>query len=202
MTDFTIDPELYAIPLASGGHETRDQGVCGCGCGQRAPIAKRACPRQGVRRGDQLRYVSGHNSRRPPDLSRFVITEAGCHEWTGPRNRKGYARIQAGSVHRQAHAVVWEQEHGPVPDGLHVDHKCQNPPCIRLDHLRLLTPLQNNRAKRGSKLNVAQAAEIRASELPVTILARQYGISHQYASDVRAGRRMATDLAELRRGVS
>jgi hypothetical protein len=164
--------------------------LCLCGCGQPAPIARRACPRQSIRRGDQLRYVSGHNRRQPPDLSRFIVTPAGCHEWTGPRNRKGYGRIQVAGRHRGAHAVAWEAVHGPVPPGIHVDHKCLNRPCINVEHLRLLTPLGNNQAKTAPKLTVEAADMIRASATPVVQLARQLGLSHQYVSDVRAGRRM------------
>lgn len=170
---------------------TIDPATCLCGCGEPAPVARRACPRQGVRRGDQLRYVSGHNSRRSPDLTRFRVVEGGCHEWTGARDRKGYGRIQVAGRHRGAHAVAWEAAHGPVPDGKHVDHLCHNRPCINVNHLRLLTPVENNRAKANAKLDETAADLIRASDRPVTLLARELGVSHQYVSDVRAGRRMA-----------
>lgn len=180
MTDFTIDPNAYSIELAS----------CACGCGEPAPVARRSCPRQGVRRGDQLRYVSGHNQRVAPDLSRFVITSAGCHEWTGPRGKKGYGRIQVTGVHRHAHAVVWEQAHGPVPPGMHVDHECHNPPCMRLEHLRLLSPVGNNRAKSCPlKLTADQVTTIRTSTVPSRKLAATFGVSASYVRDIRCGGR-------------
>lgn len=42
-----------------------------------------------------------------------------------------------------AHRVAWIKAHGPIPDGLQVLHRCDNPPCVLLAHLFLGTP-QNN----------------------------------------------------------
>jgi hypothetical protein len=68
-----------------------------------------------------------------------------CFEFAGYRNRSGYGvrkkRRAGGStlVHRQE----WEAAHGPIPSGLEVMHLCDNPPCYRLDHLRLGTHAEN-----------------------------------------------------------
>lgn len=42
-----------------------------------------------------------------------------------------------------AHRVEWEKVHGPIPDGLELDHECKNRACVNLDHLRLATRRQN-----------------------------------------------------------
>lgn len=46
-----------------------------------------------------------------------------------------------------AHKWAWEKIHGPVPKGLFVCHKCDNPRCENLEHLFLGTPLQNMQDK-------------------------------------------------------
>lgn len=49
----------------------------------------------------------------------------------------------AGSKRIPAHRLAWELAHGPIPDGLNVCHKCDNPRCARVDHLFLGTQKQN-----------------------------------------------------------
>jgi hypothetical protein len=47
-----------------------------------------------------------------------------------------------GVTHR-AHRVIWECAHGPIPEGMIVMHTCDNPPCVRVDHLVLGTHNDN-----------------------------------------------------------
>jgi hypothetical protein len=70
-----------------------------------------------------------------------------CIEWTGPRHYSGYGqgRIPGDRRPRRAHRLVWEQVNGPIPDGLYVLHRCDNPPCVNVDHLFLGTQLDNMR---------------------------------------------------------
>ena len=75
----------------------------------------------------------------------------GCWEWTaGTWQAFGYGKFQAGSGRADnravyAHRYAWEMAHGPVPDGLFVCHRCDNPLCVRIDHLFLGTQLDNIR---------------------------------------------------------
>ena len=61
----------------------------------------------------------------------------------------GYSQIgwHVGSrrVARLGHRVVWEAAHGVPPQGMTIDHICRNRRCINLDHLRLLTNVENAR---------------------------------------------------------
>lgn len=53
----------------------------------------------------------------------------------------------------KAHRWFWKQKKGPIPKGLMVLHKCDNPPCIRIAHLFLGTALDNSKDcfKKGRK---------------------------------------------------
>jgi hypothetical protein len=70
----------------------------------------------------------------------------GCWEWSGPQRatRSGYGVI---SLHPSvlAHRFAYELFHGPIPDGLLVRHRCDNPPCVHPDHLLVGTNADNVR---------------------------------------------------------
>jgi hypothetical protein len=72
-----------------------------------------------------------------------VDRSAECWVWTGGTVGGGYGRFGRGKV--LAHRHAWEITNGPIPDGLDVLHRCDNPPCVRPDHLFLGTHTDNMR---------------------------------------------------------
>lgn len=68
----------------------------------------------------------------------------GCLEWTGSKNDKGYGQIVVDGRIVPAHRYAWMREHGPIPDGEVIDHKCFNPACVKISHLRPATVGENN----------------------------------------------------------
>jgi hypothetical protein len=65
----------------------------------------------------------------------------GCWSWTGGTNRNGYGTLHMGghTIRKpwRAHRFSWVLHNGPIPDGLWVLHKCDNPPCCNPAHLFL-----------------------------------------------------------------
>lgn len=122
------------------------------------------------------------------------IPEHSCWEWTGSiRTRDGYGGIKFQQRSLLAHRVAWELHNGPILNGLCVLHRCDNPTCVRPDHLFLGT-LQDNavdmqRKGRGS-IHIAHA-ERRRSQLARTHCRNGHPFTpdNLYPSDLKAGRR-------------
>jgi hypothetical protein len=79
-------------------------------------------------------------------LARLRRTPEGCWEWTGWIGKWGYGCVSGTGTHRFA----WELFVGPIPSGMEVDHLCFNPPCVRIEHLRLLPGAENHRNQRSA----------------------------------------------------
>jgi hypothetical protein len=64
-----------------------------------------------------------------------------------------YKQISRNGVRRDAHVVLWEDAHGPVPEGFMVDHRNGDKHDNRIDNLRLATKKQNAHNSRRSSNN-------------------------------------------------
>jgi hypothetical protein len=102
--------------------------------------------------------------KRRPIEDRFwakvdVSDPDGCWPWIGSRFSSGYGSLFSHIDPRTgnnrlvyAHRVSWELANGrKIPDGMSVLHSCDNPPCVRPDHLRVGTKADNaaDREARG-----------------------------------------------------
>lgn len=72
-----------------------------------------------------------------------------CWPSSSAPTKAGYARYGLNYALIYAHHISWEIHFGPIPDGLKVLHHCDNPPCVRPDHLFVGTQADNMRDMRA-----------------------------------------------------
>jgi hypothetical protein len=74
---------------------------------------------------------------------KYVITELGCWEWMANKTHNGYGQIYYNGSQRRAHRVSYEIHIGPIPSGMLICHRCDNPSCINPEHLFIGTVKDN-----------------------------------------------------------
>lgn len=102
---------------------------------------------------DRQRATGNPNgtTRCPPGVSieekirwhGWQVTETGCWEWSGRRNKQGYGALKHEGRYEGAHRWAYRAWRGDIPDGLLIRHHCDNPPCINPEHIDLGTVQDN-----------------------------------------------------------
>jgi hypothetical protein len=87
---------------------------------------------------DEIReYISERSVPEPNTGCQFWLGAAGVNNGYGNFSREGKTRL--------AHRMAWECAHGPIPDGMEVCHRCDQPLCVNHKHLFLGTRKDNMR---------------------------------------------------------
>ena len=104
----------------------------------------------------------------------------GCWLWTGGKVM-GYAVSSIPNPQRQIrlHRWMWEREHGPIPDGLLVCHRCDVRNCANPQHLFLGTNTDNlkDMAAKGRSTHGAKNPAARLTEEQVVAIRATVGLS-------------------------
>lgn len=126
----------------------------------------------------------------------------GCLEWTGATTGQGYGAINIDKVATPAHRVAFTLAKGPIPAGLLIRHRCNNPKCINPDHLEVGTHAENSQdaieagrlptgpGSRPRKLTVEDAVGVIGAWVGGFTLKETgeiYGIALVSASHIRLG---------------
>jgi hypothetical protein len=154
--------------------------------------------------------------------ARTITTDTGCMEWQGAITAStGYGKVKSAGRAIDTHRAAWIALNGPIPNGLHVCHTCDNRSCINGTHLFLGTHSENmlDAARKGrlprnnkhgiespaAKLTEAQVLEIHFLALTGMFtqkqIAEQYGIERTTVGGIKRGESwrhiLAPDMKEV-----
>lgn len=132
-------------------------------------------------------------------LSRYVVGDGDCWNWTGAKLWNGYGRLAPLDGEYLAHRASFAHHNGRIPDGAIILHSCDNRSCINPAHLRVGDRSENNldayaRGRRpdlsgernaNAKLTAAQADAIRSDSRTQAAIAQKYGVSTSLVSAIK-----------------
>lgn len=109
-----------------------------------------------------------------------VVT--GCLEWTASKVF-GYGRCSFKGHRIYTHRLAWLIAVGPIPEKMHVLHKCDNRCCVNPNHLFLGTQLDNvhDAVKKGRHPKGESNGQAKLTENDVLTIRRARGVISQRA---------------------
>jgi hypothetical protein len=127
-----------------------------------------------------------------------------CWNWIGKKCGAGYGGLWGGEKQLGAHRVSFLLHKGEIPNGMVVQHDCDNPSCVNPAHLTLGTHKTNSDDKIvkgrwkpsgtcGEQINNARLTEgdvrlIRTRGGTLAAVATEFGVSQGTIWNIRTGR--------------
>ena len=172
-----------------GRYAERKVVECPCGCGEKFED-RHKCGKK--RKYAKVSCLAGMKwgKTAAEKYERCVVRngENECWGWNGTKPG-GYGSFRCKGETLKAHRFAYSHFVAPIPEGLLVLHKCDNPECTNPNHLFLGTQQENiadmnkkgrNGLTRHSAEKKTQVLEMRAAGMKLAEIGEKLGMSFQY----------------------
>lgn len=133
------------------------------------------------------------------DRDTFHEPNSGCWLWGGADHGSGYGHVRFNMRALFVHRVSYERHVGPIPDGMHIDHKCRNRGCLNPDHLEPVTPRENTRRGLVTKNVDGKCHRCGSALEPIRLLKTARPSMGCRGCEIEAGRKRYADNVEVLR---
>lgn len=175
-------------------------GTCKTKLGDQKRFCSRQCANVGANKARVVKMYSTRNER----FWNKVNKTPDCWLWTAYTGKHGYGVLKFDGKVDLAHRVAWNISRPNNCDGLCVLHTCDNPPCVRPDHLFLGTKQDNSddmfdkgrnyhpagENSATAKLTYEEVEHIRGlrGKLKQVDIAKMFGINQPHVSRILRGK--------------
>ena len=123
-----------------------------------------------------------------------------CWIWTAATGRGGYGVFSVDGRAVRAHRAAYVLHKGDIPNDMHVLHICDNPACVRIDHLFLGTHSDNmaDKAAKGRQSKGSDNGNASLTEEDVRWI-RQLGASQSRIAKCFGTTQQAISLIKSRK---
>ena len=171
---------LFIVGFAGVRKESLWFAICRCG---KSCVSTQAP----LRRGDKVSCGCKQGLTRKELIHTRIVVDpvTQCWNWMHSRSsRNGYGQLRFENKKHLAHRFSYETFVGPIPEGFHALHKCDNPQCVAPHHLFLGSKADNSldcslKGRQDSKLKADDIPEIRrllAAGMNRVAIGRQFNV--------------------------
>lgn len=159
----------------------------------------------------EARHIRAMNADIEEHLDKRIEVDekTGCWNWIRGKNTLGYGITKVRGQRYLAHRLAYISSFGPIPEGMLVCHKCDNPSCCNPEHLflgnnaanmadmkkkgrgRSVKGEDNHRAKMTVE-GVERIFELRAKGMTIKKIAEILNVSRSLVGQIAVGKRWAS----------
>jgi hypothetical protein len=102
-----------------------------------------------------------------------------CHIWLGGKSGEGYGQIEIDGKICRVYRVIWALNNGEIFEGMVLHHRCENPSCVNINHLKLMTTEEHSSHHNTGRLHTDEFKEFMREKMT----GNTHGVGHLHTDE-------------------